>query len=153
MMSTQTNWFVTAGTLRSAFEEKHREDGTSYWACVEEVGDELEGFIRGLQDGELPSDWRYKTIVQVLDAVIEHSNYSDEWESAAREIAEQLTSAYTSELASWLAECSDRISYSEDEVAEGLLPAESTLFERLEGGQRRCIREMAESVLIALGLL
>ena len=152
-MSIQTNWFLTAGTLRSAFEEKHREDGTSFWACVDEVGDDLQDFIRGLQDGESPNDWRYKTIVQVLDAVVECSEYSDNWESAAREIAEQLTSAYTSELASWLAECSDRISYSEDEVAEGLLAAESSLFERLEGGQRRCIREMTESVLIALGLL
>ena len=152
-MSIQTNWFLTAGTLRSAFEEKRREDGTTFWACVDEVGDDLQDFIRGLQDGESPNDWRYKTIVQVLDAVVECSEYSDNWESAAREIAEQLTSAYTSELASWLAECSDRISYSEDEVAEGLLPAESSLFERLEGGQRRCIREMTESVLVALGLL
>ena len=152
-MSIQTNWFLTAGTLRSAFEEKRREDGTTFWACVDEVGDDLQDFIRGLQDGESPNDWRYKTIVQVLDAVVECSEYSDNWESAAREIAEQLTSAYTSELASWLAECSDRISYSEDEVAEGLLAADSSLFERLEGGQRRCIREMTESVLVALVLV
>ena len=153
MMSTQTNWFVTAGTLRSAFEEKHREDGTSFWACVDEVGDELQEFVRGLHDGEPPNDWRYKTIVEVLDAVIQRSDYSDEWGTAAFEIAEQLTSEWTSELAAWLAESSDRVSYSEDEVADCLLPAESTLFERLEGGQRRCIREMTESVLVALGLL
>ena len=151
-MTTTTDWFVTAGTLRSAFEEKHREDGTSFWACVEEVGGDLREFIGGLHDGELANDWRYKTIVQVLDAVIEHSEYSDEWGSAAREIGEQLTSSYTSELAAWLAECSARVSYSDDEVAEGLLAAESSLFERLEGGQRRCIREMTEGVLVALGL-
>ena len=151
-MTTTTNWFETAGTLRSAFEEKHREDGTSFWACVDEVGDELQEFIRGLHDDELPNDWRYKTIVEVLDAVVERSDYSDEWGTAAFEIAEQLTSEWASELAAWLAESSDRIAYSEDEVADCLLPAESTLFERLEGGQRRCIREMAESVLIALGL-
>lgn len=151
-MSTQTNWFVTAGTLRSAFEEKHREDGTTFWACVEEVGDELQEFIRGLHDDELPNDWRYKTIVEVLDAVVEHEEYSDDWGCALFQIADQLTSEWTSELAAWLAENSSRASYSDDEVEDGLLPVESSLLERLKGGQRRCIREMTESVLIALGL-
>lgn len=153
MTTTNTNWFLTAATLRSAFEEKFRDDGSSFWACTDQVGDDLQDFIRGLHDDELPNNWRYQTLVQVLDAVVERSSYSDEWEDAAGEVADQLTSAWTCELAAWIAENGSRASYCDEEVEEGLLSAESSLFERLEAGQRRCIREMTEAVLLALGLL
>jgi len=151
-MTTTTDWFLTAATLRSAFEEKHREDGSSFWACVDQVGDDLRDFIRDLHDDELPNNWRYQTIVQILDAIVERSSYSDEWGNAAGEIADQLTSVWTCELAAWVAENGNRASYCDEEVEDGLLLAESSLFERLEAGQRRCIREMAEAVLIALDL-
>ena len=117
------------------------------------MGDDLQDFIRGLHDHELPNNWRYQTIVQILDAIVERSSYVEEWSDEARDIADQLTSFWTCELAAWIAEDATRASYCDDEVEEGLLPAESSLYDRLEAGQRRCIREMTEAVLLALGLL
>ena len=152
-MTTTINWFLTAGTLRSAFEEKRRDDGSSFWACTDQVGDDLQDFIRGLHDDELPNNWRYATIVQILDAIVERSSYVDEWADEAGDIADQLTSFWTCVLAAWVAENSSRASYCDEEVEEGLLPAESSLYDRLEAGQRRCIREMTEAILLALGLL
>jgi len=153
MTTAQINWFLTAGTLRSAFEEKVRDDGSTFWACTDQVGDDLRDFIRGLHDDELPNNWRYQTLVQVLDAVIERSQWVSDWGSAAEEIARDLTSVWTCELAAWIAENGSRAGYCDEEVEDGLLSAESSLFERLEAGQRRCIRQMTQAVLVSLGLL
>jgi hypothetical protein len=148
------DWFVTAATLRSAFEEKHRDNGSSFWACTDQVGDSLQKLIRDLHDDELPNDWRYQTIVGILDAIVEMSeDASTEWLDASSVIADRLTSVWTSELAAWIGENGNRASYHDDAMAEGLICGEVSLHDRLAVAQYQCIRPMADQILSVLGLI
>ena len=161
MTAATTDWFLTAATLRSAFVEKHRDGvpasltGSTFWACTNEVGTELKDFIRDLHDEELPNDWRYQTIVQILDAIVEISQYetSPEWLDASATIADQLTSIHTCELAAWLSSNGCRASYHDEAMTEGLISDGCTLHQRLAVAQFGCIRGMADRILQALGLI
>jgi len=158
MLSTQINWFITAGTLRSAFELQVREDGSEFWALTAQARqtvDNLTSFIHELHDEELPNDWRYQTIVAILDAIIDVSNHNDspEWNDEAFEIANSLTSIYTSELSAWFAENGSRASYHDDAQEEGLIHATASLHDRLAMAQYQCIHGMVVRIMCALELL
>ena len=105
----QINWFVTAGTLRAAFTECKRQDGSTYWALKEEVDDNdlFIDFIRDLHDDEMPNDWRYETIVDICNYLCDLVETIDS-QSDAHEIAfsaaDSITSIYTSELCQWLSD-------------------------------------------------
>jgi hypothetical protein len=163
MTSTSINWYVTAGTLRAAFELRTREpdqhgNSSEYYAFTREARqstDDLTEFVRELHDEEWPNDWRYQIIVQILDALIEDSEYvsgSDPWLGWDMSVAERLTSVYTSELAAWFAENPSRTSYHEEAIKESLVEYEASLSDRLMLAQNMCIRQMAEKIARKLGL-
>lgn len=155
MSDTNTiNWYVTAGTLRSAFELATRDDGSDFWRLTSEARqtvDDLSSFVMDLHDEELPNDWRYQTIVQIIDEIIESDKDTDP-SDLAREIADSLTTIYTCELGSWLSENSGRLAYCDDANREGLVPADASMFNRLRIGQSECIRSMADRIINKLGL-
>ena len=163
-MTTATNWFVTAGTLRSAFVKKDREPAAAdsrlaptFWACRDEIeiDSELKDFVRDLHDDELPNDWRYEMIVRILDEIIETSEYNEdlEWSDQAWVIANALSCIYTAELAAWFAENASRCSYHDEWNAECCIAAEASFHDRMEIAQHQCIESMAHRVLCKLGLL
>ena len=164
-MTTATNWFLTAGTLRSAFVEKDREPAAAdsrlaptFWACRDEIeiDSDLEEFIRDLHDGELPNDWRYQTIVRILDEIIEISTYNDsvEWADQPHTIADALVCIYTAELAAWFAENASRCEYHDEWNAEfSIAKAEASLSDRMQIAQHQCIESMAQRVLCKLDLI
>ena len=163
-MPTTTNWFLTAGTLRSAFVEKDREPAAAdsrlaptFWACRDEIeiDSDLKEFIRELHDDELPNDWRYQTIVRILDEIIEISAYnlSVEWADQPHTIADALVCIYTSELAAWFAENASRCEYHDEWNAECCIAAEASLSDRMQIAQHQCIESMAQRVLCKLGLV
>jgi hypothetical protein len=162
MTSTAINWYLTAGTLRSAFELRTREpdhngNTSEFYAFTKEARqstDDLAEFVRELHDEELPNDWRYQIIVQILDALIEDSEYKsdDDWLGWAFNVADQLTSVYTSELAAWFAENPSRTSYHDEAIEESLVEYEASLSDRLMLAQNICIRKMAEQIVWKLGL-
>ena len=148
----QINWFVTAGTLRAAFTECKRQDGSTYWATTKEVdNDELfADFVRDLHDDEFPNDWRYETIVDIcnyLMDLIEPIDKQSDAQDIAFSAADSITSIYTSELCQWLTDNTGRLSYIDDAQEEGLIAAEADTFKRLQIGQFECIRSMAVRII------
>ena len=163
-MTTTTNWFLTAGTLRSAFVEKDREPAAAdsrlaptFWACRDEIeiDSELKEFVRDLHDDELPNDWRYEMIVRIVDQIIETSEHNEnpEWSDQPWAIAESLASIYTAELAAWFAENASRCHYHDQLNDECSIAAEASLSDRMQIAQHQCIESMVQRVLFKLGLI
>ena len=149
----QINWFITAGTLRAAFTQNTRDDGSTYWCFTEQARqsvDDLTSFVRELHDDEMPNDWRYETIVDIctylMDLVETIDSQSDAHEIAFS-AADSITSIYTSELCQWLSDNTGRLSYIDDAQEEGLIAAEADTFKRLQIGQFECIRSMAVRII------
>lgn len=163
MTFTTIDWYVTAATLRSAFELQFRKpdqhgNRSEFYALTEQARqstDDLLSFVYELHDGELANDWRWKTIVQILDAIIEDSKDdcdSDHWDNFPFAVADELTSIYTSELFNWLAEYPNRQSYHDDAIEDNLVVYEADLCKRVIFAQYRCIQEMASCILSKLGI-
>ena len=155
MTSTATNWFITADTLRSAFKQETRDDGSKFYSCQHVDADtELLDFILELHDGELPNDWRFDTIVSILDAlcdVDDLSSYQDTYHLAGG-IADNITDIYNSDLFQWYADRPDRVSYVDNAVDEGtiVIPQRVGTIARLSIGQSECIRSMCDRIIARL---
>ena len=145
------NWFLTAGTLRAAFTQNKRDDGSTYWCLTDRADqDDLVDWLRELHDDEMPNDWRYETIVDIctylmdlVEPIDEQSDVSD----IAFSAADSITSIYTFELCKWLSDNAGRLSYIDDAQEEGLIPAEADTFKRLQIGQFECLRSMAVRII------
>ena len=155
-MTTTTNdinWFITAGTLRAAFTQSKRDDGSTFWCLTKQARqsvDDLTSFIRDLHDEELPNDWRYETIVDICTYLMDLTEPIDEQSDVsdiAFSAADSITSIYTSELSQWLSDNTGRLSYIDDAQEEGLIAAEADTFKRLQIGQFECIRSMAVRII------
>lgn len=151
------DYFVNAETLLSAFELKLREpdhngNGSEFWALATHDNDDLTDFVRDLHDTEMPNDWRYQTIVDILNCLIEDKD-RDDWEDFTFTTADYLTSIYTCELAAWYAANSNRGYYHDEAEAEGLIKPGALLSERMAIGQARAIQQMVEKIMDRLGLL
>lgn len=127
---------------------------SEYYALTEQARqttDDLTSFIHELHHDEFPNDWRYQTIVFILDAIIESSEYMDKddegWDGFSFNVADQLTSIYTSELAAWFADNASRASYHDDAIELGLIPNDANLSSRLMIAQSMCIEQMASQIL------
>lgn len=153
MTSTATNWFITADTLRSAFEQETRDDGSKFYSCQHvDAGTELLEFIQDLHDDELPNDWRYNTIVSILDALCEVDDLSDYQDTnhLADGIASNIADIYNSDLFQWYADRPDRVSYIDQAVSDGLCDHTTDTIARLSIGQNECIRSMCNRTIARL---
>jgi len=155
MTATTTNdinWFVTAGTLRAAFTQNKREDETLYWCLTEQARqsvDDLTEWLHSLHDDELPNDWRYETIVSILDALMDVESLADHEDhyDLAMGISDNLTDIYNADLLQWYADIPSRVSYIDDAVSEGLIDTNSDTIARLTVGQNECIRSMCHRII------
>ena len=147
------NWFVTAGTLRAAFEQLEREDGTTYWHLTDEADtDDLTDWLRDLHDDELPNDWRYETIVAICEALMDEDDLSNACPGElAVGIANNLTDIYNHSLFQWYADNPSRVAYIEEAVSEGLIDSNADTIARLIVGQSQCIEGMAYRIVERLG--
>ena len=151
----QINWFLTAGTLRAAFTRDKRDDGSTFWCLTEQARqsvDDLTEWLRDLHDDELPNDWRYETIVNICEALMDESDLSnaDPGELAVG-IANNLTDIYTHSLFQWYADISSRVDYIDDAVFEGLIHTNTDTIDRLKCGQCIAIEHMAYKIAERLG--
>ena len=147
------NWFITAGTLRAAFEQLEREDGTTYWHLTDEADqDDLVDWLRCLHDDELPNDWRYSTIVSILDALMDEDDLSnaDPGELSVS-ISNNLTDIYNHSLFQWYADIPSRVDYIEEGLLSGYISPEADTMSRLMIGQSICIEQMAYKIVERLG--
>ena len=150
MTMTTTNWFITAGTLRAAFKQETRDDGSKFYSCQHvDAGTELLEFIQDLHDDELPNDWRYDTIVSILDALCEVNDlnsYQDIYDLAGG-IADNITDIYNSDLLKWYADNTSRLCYIEEAESEGIISDGASIDARLTIGQNACIRWMTVRII------
>lgn len=149
----QINWFITAGTLRAAFEELEREDGTTYWHLTDEADtDDLTDWLRGLHDDELPNDWRYETVVNICEALMDENDLSnaDPGELSVS-IANNLTDINNHSLFQWYADYPSRVDYIEEGLLSGYISPEADTMSRLMVGQSICIEQMAYKIAERLG--
>ena len=157
-MTTTTNainWFITAGTLRAAFTQDKRDDGSTFWTYTEQArqsADDLATWIGELHDGELPNDWRYETIVDICDALMDEGDLSnaDPGELSVG-IANNLTDIYNHSLCQWYADNPSRVAYIDDAQSDGLIAPEATTIDRLMCGQCIAIEQMAYKIVERLG--
>ncbi len=157
-MTTTTNdinWFVTAGTLRAAFTQDKRQDGTLFWCFTDRARqsvDDLTEWLHSLHDDELPNDWRYETIVSILDALMDEDDLSnaDPGELSVG-IANNLTDIYNHSLFQWYADIPSRVDYIEEGLLSGYISPEADTMSRLMIGQSICIEQMAYKIVERLG--
>ena len=154
-MTTTTNsinWFLTAGTLRAAFTQDKRQDGTLYWCLTEQArqnDDDLTPWLHDLHDDELPNDWRYETIVSILDALMDINGLVDyeDHHDLVDGIANNITDIYNGSLLQWYADVPSRVAYIDDAVSEGLIDTNTDTIARLTIGQSECIRSMCHRII------
>lgn len=149
------NWFITAGTLRAAFTQDKRDDGSTFWTYTDQArqsADDLATWIGELHDGELPNDWRYETIVNICDTLMDEDDLSnaDPGELSVG-IANNLTDIYNHSLFQWYADIASRVAYIDDAQSDGLIASETTTIERLMCGQCIAIEQMAYKIIERLG--
>lgn len=157
-MTTTTksiNWFLTAGTLRAAFTQDKRQDGSTFWCLTEQAhqnDEDLTPWLMDLHDKELPNDWRYKTVVDICNALMDEDDLSnaDPGELSVA-IANNLTDIYTHSLCQWYADNTSRVAYIDDAQSDGLLAPEATTIDRLMYGQCIAIEQMAYKIVERLG--
>ena len=151
----QINWFITAGTLRAAFTRDKRADGSTFWCLTEQARqsvDDLTEWLRNLHDDELPNDWRYETIVNICEALMDEDDLSnaDPGELSVG-IANNLTDIYNHSLFQWYADIPSRVEYIEEGVLSGYISPEADTMSRLMIGQTICIEQMAYKIIERLG--
>ena len=149
------NWFVTAGTLRAAFTQDKRQDGSTFWTYTDQARrstDDLATWVHELHDEELPNDWRYETIVKILDALVDVGDLVDcvADDSLFDGICINITDIYNSSLLQWYADIPSRVGYIDDAVSEGLISADKDTIARLSIGQTECIRSMCNQIVARL---
>ena len=147
------NWFITAGTLRAAFTRDKRDDGSTFWCLTDRADqDDLIDWLRDLHDDELPNDWRYETIVNICEALMDEDDLSnaDPGELSVG-IANNLTDIYNHSLIQWYADNASRVAYIDDAQSDGLIAPEATTIDRLMCGQCIAIERMAYKIVERLG--
>lgn len=152
VMTTATNFFVTAATLRSCFSEYTRDDGSKYWSYADMMRtEEVADLVCDCHDEELPNDWRYGMIVSILDAITEYDRNTN-WSNAANEIADRLVEFNTCRLFQWYADDSSRVDYVNSGIDEGLISEDQVITSQLLAGQYLCIHQMVHQIMAALDL-
>ncbi len=147
----ETNYFLTAATLLSAFK---RTDNEEQWCLATHEDDELTDFIRDLHDGELPNDWRYDTIHWIISAIAsEPLERDDDWSDIPFEYADNQVDMMTSSIFQWYANYSGRYSYVQDNLEDGITHNSNDAFDQLKLGQFRAIQEMTSTILFKLNLI
>ncbi len=110
--------------MLQALEERTRDDRSTYWTLREglepEEREELQEILQAAHRGELPNDWRYETVQELLYQLLEHTDWprdlssGDELIDVLPEIADGLTYYATSDLFTWLAFHDGRAEFEEE---------------------------------------
>ena len=113
--------------LEQSFNQERRKDNSLYFFLKDESKNKYQELIRDLHMDELPNDWRYETIKNLVSSFLEY--YSDDEEltydnlqDALREsIADNLAEVSNSCLFEWLAEIPSRASFEDMSSVIGIM--------------------------------
>ena len=102
----------------NSFQEERRSDNSLYFFLKDESKNKYQDLVRQLHMDELPNDWRYETIKDLVSSFLEY--YGDDEEltydnlqDALGEIVENLADYSNSCLFQWLAEIPSRASFDD----------------------------------------
>ena len=113
--------------LDESLNQERREDNSFYFFLKDESKNKYQELIRSLHMDELPNDWRYETIKNLVSSFLEY--YPDDEEltydnlqDALREsIADNLCDVSNSCLFEWLAEMPSRASFEDMSSVIGII--------------------------------
>jgi len=155
--TTQTDWFADAKTLRSAFLSSVRTDGSPYRHTKEEAQSiEMTRFLLDVSDKEVPNDWRYNTLCDILchiEDVVSYNKDADiDWNDQANTIADQLVDFENYKLFRFYADNVSRTEYLEQAKEEYGFTNDTDTIEQLKLGQLVCLESMVHKTVTKLGL-
>ena len=130
-----------AAEVRSKFKLKTRDNGAEFWARESNEDDWIQSLCFEAHGDMLPEDWRYRFIVEALDALSEFDDPDE-----ARDSLE--ASIYNHELTDWLGSHGHRPGYV-DEACEEFGFHGGTI-ERIQWGMLSEKWEVFDSVLASI---
>ena len=139
--------------LDQSLNQERREDNSLYFFLKDESKNKYQELIRSLHMDELPNDWRYETIKNLVSSFLEY--YSDDEEltydnlqDALREsIADNLAEYSNSCLFQWLAEMPSRASF------EDIHSAISCIDDSVDLGYLARLRQIEEIEIMGSNLI
>ena len=135
-----------AKLARCAFSLETRPDGSEYWIANRCAPDWIGELCHTAHGDMFPDDYRYKFIVEALDALEEAEETADDWIDEARDRYE--FEPYLAKLADWLGSHNHRFSYCDDWAEEMGQPEDT--YHRLAGGHLQERLEVLHSVRASL---
>ena len=105
--------------LNQSLNQKRREDNSLYFFLKDESKNKYQELIRNLHMDELPNDWRYEIIKNLVSSFLEYYSEDEELtydnlQDALREsISDNLAEVSNSCLFKWLAEVPSRASFED----------------------------------------
>ena len=139
--------------LNESLNQERREDNSLYFFLKDESKNKYQELIRDLHMDELPNDWRYETIKDLVSSFLEY--YSDDEEltydnlqDALRDsIADNIADYSNSCLFKWLSEMPSRASF------EDIHSAISCIDDSVDLGYLARLRQIEEIEIMGSNLL
>ena len=103
----------------NSFEGEKRENNSYYFFLKDESKNKYQDLVRELHMGELPNDWRYETIKDLVSSFLEYYpddeelTYDNLQDALTESIADNLCNVSNSSLFEWLAEMPSRASFED----------------------------------------
>ena len=139
--------------LDQSLNQKRREDNSCYFFLKDESKNKYQELIRSLHMDEVPNDWRYETIKNLVSSFLEYYSEDEELtyenlQDALREsIADNLADYSNSCLFQWLAEMPARASF------EDIHSAISCIDDSVDLGYLARLRQIEEIEIMGSNLL
>ena len=137
----------------NSFKGEKRENNTHYFFLKDESKNKYQDLVRELHMDELPNDWRYETIKNLVSSFLEYYSEDEELtydnlQDALREsIADNLTEVSNSRLFQWLAEMPSRASFEDMSSVIGIIDDSVDLGYLAMMRQREEIEIMGSNIL------
>ena len=142
--------------LEQLFTSSKRQDGTVFWHCKDTVNDSDRDLVRDFHETDiLPDDFRFETIVNLLDKLNEYDFDSVDYirdNGIDHEIIDILVNFETSKLTAWLASHNSRIEWCNEAVNQGLIDG-SDIIKTIQCGQYLEIQMIMNNILSHLETL
>tara|TARA_A100001515_G_scaffold125414_1_gene110189 strand:- start:404 stop:886 length:483 start_codon:yes stop_codon:yes gene_type:complete len=139
--------------LNQSLNQERREDNSLYFFLKDESKNKYQELIRSLHMDELPNDWRYETIKNLVSSFLEYYSEDEELtydnlQDALREsIADNIAEYSNSCLFQWLAEMPSRASF------EDIHSAISYIDDSVDLGYLARLRQIEEIEIMGSNLL
>ena len=139
--------------LDESLSQERREDNSCYFFLKDESKNKYQELIRSLHMDEVPNDWRYETIKNLVSSFLEYFSKDEELtydnlQDALREsIADNIAEYSDSCLFQWLAEMPSRASF------EDIHSAISCIDDSVDLGYLARLRQIEEIEIMGSNLL